>query len=99
MINNACDLFSVTYRDVIGAASFSVCSVSLAAFFLLPPVPSFLVLCLYLVGLCSWGQVLSPSGQAVPLGQGWAGRSCWLQQVASCLGRGPRLPHLLGWQQ
>lgn len=54
-----------------------------------PPVLSFLILCLVLVGLCSWGKALFPSGWVVPLGKGWARRSCWLQQVASCLGRGP----------
>lgn len=55
----------------------------LTAFFLLPPI-----LCLVLVGLCSWGKALFPSGGA-PLGKGWTRRSCWLQQVAGCLGRGP----------
>lgn len=100
VVNNACDLFCVTYHDVIGAAPFSVCSVPLAAFFSLPPpILSFLILCLFLVGLCSWGKALFPSGWAVSLGKGWTGRSCWLQQVASCLGRGPWLPHLPGWQQ
>ena len=42
VVNNACDLFCVTYHDVIGAAPFSVCSVPLAAFFSLPPPNSVL---------------------------------------------------------
>lgn len=53
---------------------------------------------LFLVGLCSWGKALFSPGRAVPLGKGWTQRSWWLQQVAGCLGRGPWLLHLPGWQ-
>lgn len=48
VIKNGCDLFCVTYYDVIGAAPFSVCHVPFSAFFLLPSILPFLIFCFWL---------------------------------------------------
>lgn len=86
MVKNAWDLFSVTHRDVIGAAPFSVCTVPLTAFFLLPLALPFLILCLFLV--------VQGERPSFPLAgcslRGRLGREELLAvQVGGCVGRCP----------
>ena len=60
VINNAWGLFSATDHDVIGAAPFSVSSLALTAFFLVPSVLPSLIFCLFSVGLCCGGRPSFP---------------------------------------
>lgn len=73
----------MTYHDVIGTTPFSSATVPLTTVFLFPQSCPF---CSFLLGwLLSLKKALFSAGRTVPLGKGWAGRSCSLQQVASRL--------------
>lgn len=86
VMNNAWDLFSATDHDVIGAGHFSVCAVPLTAFFLVPPILPFLIPCFQLAFVARQGPL--SLWRAVPSGEGWARRSCWLRRWAAVLAGG-----------
>lgn len=88
MINNAWGLFSATDHDVTGAAPFSLSTLALTAFFLVPSVLPSLIFCLFSVGLCCGGKALFSSGGLFSQGRLGPGELLAVQ-VGSCLGRCP----------
>lgn len=88
MINNAWGLFSATDHDVIGAAPFSLSTLALTAFFLVPSVLPSLIFCLFSVGLCCGGRPSFPL-VGCSLRGGWGQASCWLHRWAAVLEGAP----------
>ena len=87
VINNAWGLFSATDHDVIGAAPFSVSTLALTAFFLVPSVLPSDLLCLFSRPLSS-GKALFSSGGLFSQGRLEPGKLLAVQ-VGACLGRCP----------
>ena len=88
MINNAWGLFSATDHDVTGAAPFSLSTLALTAFFLVPSVLPSLIFCLFSVGLCCRGRPSFPL-VGCSLRGGWGQASCWLCRWAAVLEGAP----------
>lgn len=65
---------------------FSACSAP-HGLFLISPILPFPTLCLVFVGLCPWRKACFPLGGLSFWEKLGCERSCWPQQVASCLGR------------